>query len=30
LDLSSATDRFPLFVQKKVVSAFYGQEVANA
>jgi len=28
-DLTSATDRFPIQVQKLVIGAFYGNEVAD-
>lgn len=30
LDLSSATDRFPLFVQTKVIKALYGENIGKA
>jgi hypothetical protein len=30
LDLTSATDRFPLFVQHKVLKQFYGDDIADA
>jgi hypothetical protein len=30
LDLTSATDRFPLFVQTKIISSIYGKEIGQA
>jgi hypothetical protein len=29
LDLTSATDRFPVVLQRDVISAFFGMRVAN-